>query len=142
MKYNYVISNGRTKELNIPDEWLEKQERLLSINRQEAIELWLSDEGYEVNEVVEELTAKAKANKTGVKGATSTKPRKKPERKPDLVKRELISFLHETLADNDLDLDCGTLKDVLTANPERVITFSLGSDKYELTLSKKRKPKS
>lgn len=140
MKYTFIADNGQQKTVNIDDAWIAKQCQLLRISKREAIEMWLSDEGYISNDTVTELTAAAKANGAGVTGA-STRPRKKPERKPDYTKRELISLLVETLDDNDLDLECGTLKNVEATNIERVIAFEIGSDKYELTLSKKRKPK-
>lgn len=143
MNYTFVMEDGNQKTVNIEDKWLIKQQNLLGITQKEAIEMWLSDEGYKINEVVEELTAKAKANKTGVKGAASSKPRKKPERKPDHTKRRLIDYLYECLTEDDLDLEiCECPKDVQVTNVERVVTFSIKDDNYELTLSKKRKPKS
>lgn len=140
MKYTFINKSGNSQTVEIQDDWIAKQMKLLHITKREAAEMWLSDEGYIDNEVVEELTQQAKTNGSGVKGA-STKPRKKPERKPDYTKRELIDFLYETLADHDLDLECGTLKDVEKVNIERIITFAIKDDRYELTLSKKRKPK-
>ena len=55
MKYDF---KGRT--INIPDEEIEKNMKVLDISKDEAIEMWLDDNDYTENEVVEELTKKAK----------------------------------------------------------------------------------
>lgn len=138
MKYTFINRGGNQQTVEIDDSWIAKNCKLLGITKREAIEMWLSDEGYIDNEVVAELTAAAKANKTGVQGA-STKPRKRPERKPDYTKRALIDgikefFLEQEFADFKV-------KDVEVTNVERMIAFSIGDDKYEVTLTKKRKPK-
>lgn len=141
MKYTFINpKDNKEKTVNIDDTWISKQCQLLRISKREAINMWLFDEGYISDDTVDELTARAKENKCGVKGAGSGQ-RKKPVRKPDMTKRELISFLYETLAAQDLNLKCGALKDVEVTNQERIIAFTIGKDKYELTLSKKRPPK-
>lgn len=58
MRYNF---NG--KMLNIPDKELEKSMKILGMSKEEAIEMWLEDEGYLDNEEQLELTKKAKENK-------------------------------------------------------------------------------
>lgn len=139
MKYTFINRSGNQQTVEIDDSWIRKNCQLLGITKREAIEMWLSDEGYIDNEVVQELTAAAKANKSGVQGA-STKPRKRPERKPDMTKRTIIKFLSDTLADESNELEC-KVKNVEITNIERMIAFAIGDDKYELTLTKKRKPK-
>lgn len=145
MKYTFSY-NGGTKTVNIDDAWIKKQCHLLGISKREAIEMWLSDEGYVENDTVRELTERATQNKCGVVGA-STKPRKKPERKPDYVKRAVIQTLKESLEEvaNFINEDGSDLApvphDIEVTNIERVISFTIGDDKYEVTLSKKRKPK-
>ena len=86
MKYDF---NGKT--INIPDAELEKSMKLLGLSKEEAIEMYLEDEGYLENEEVEELTKKAKANKINHE-AKADKPRKavKRERKPDVEKENII----------------------------------------------------
>lgn len=89
MTYNL---NG--KNIRIPDTEIEKHMKLLGISRDEAIQLWLEDEGYLENKIVEELTEKAKVNKVNHEAKTS-KPRKsvKRERKPDEEKENLLKPL-------------------------------------------------
>ena len=133
MKYTFTDDQGRPRMVVIPDEYIYTQKKTLGLSNKEAILLYLSDEGIIKNPAVEELTAKAKAN--GVSGAI--KSRKAPKRKEDPIKRNLIASLFdyldtETSAVNGID-------NVVIVNPERIISFTLGDDTYELTLSKKRK---
>ena len=138
MKYTFTDKNGRDRTISIPDAGI-VQGRKEKLTVEETIERYLSDEGYIVNDVVAELTAKAKV--AGVNGAgrqqgEKKKPRKAPQRKPDLIKRMLIEGLSKYMSEAYAEVE-----NVQVLNIERVIAFSIGEDKYELTLSKKRKPK-
>lgn len=140
MKHTFITAEGTEKTVNISDEVL-TQGRKEGLSVTGTIERYLSDEGYVVNETVAELTQKAKANGVNNAGRASgskTK-RKAPTRKPDETKRALIVLLNEMLHDvpaANLGVDS-----VEVTNIERMIAFSIGDDKYEITLSKKRKPK-
>lgn len=135
MKYTFE-HNGKQKTVTIEDEWLLKTKSSLKLSTKEAIELWMFDHDYVGNEEADALTEKAKASGAGVRAKGSTK-RKAPTRKPDETKRALIAYLKECVEGaEDIDID-----NVEVTNIERVIAFSIGDDKYELTLSKKRKPK-
>ena len=138
MKHTFITEAGTEKTINIPDEVL-AQGRKERLSVKETIERYLSDEGYIVNPTVAELTEKAKANKVNGAGRQKgeKKPRKAPQRKPDETKRELIRLLADLLADTEEP----AVENVQVTNIERMIAFSIGDDKYELTLSKKRKPK-
>ena len=83
-----------------------------------------------------ELTEKAKSNGINNAGKVSSGKRKAPTRKPDLVKRMLIEGLSKYMSEAYAEV-----KNVQVTNIERIIAFSIGDDNYELTLSKKRKPK-
>ena len=137
LKHTFINADGKPKTVTIPDEVL-AQGRKERLSVSETIERFLSDEGYVVNDTVAELTGKAKAN--GVNGAgrqssDTKKKRKAPQRKPDEVKRMLIEALENCI------LTLSMTENVQVTNIERMIAFSIGDDKYELTLSKKRKPK-
>lgn len=130
MTYNF---NG--KSIRIPDAEIEKSMKLLELSKDEAIQMWLEDEGYLENEVVEELTEKAKANKINHE-AKSDKPRKavKRERKPDEEKENLIEILANCLKNAGFDAEI--------TNKSKIIEFSVGENHYKLDLIKKRQPKS
>lgn len=136
MKHTFLY-NGTEKTVNIPDTVL-AQGRKEQLSVKETIERYLSDEGYIVDPTVEELTNKAKAagvNTAGRAQGASKKTRKAPVRKPDETKRMLIKSMESFLS------TLGPCENVEVTNIERIIAFTIGDDKYEVTLSKKRKPK-
>ena len=128
MTYNL---NG--KVIRIPDADIEKSMKLLKLSHDEAVQMWLEDEGYLENEVVEELTAKAKANKVG-HDAKTDKPRKKTEkvRKVDEEKKYLLNLLISAInAENCVD----------TVKNEAEFSFTFGENSYSVKLIKHRPPK-
>ena len=131
MKYTFTDDSGKQKTVAIPDDYISKSKKDLGLSTKEALDMYLADEGYITNPVVAELTAKAKAN--GVGGAT--KSRKAPKRKEDPIKRSLIKAIESFVN----EYDGGAADSVAVVNPERIVSFTLGNDTYELTLSKKRK---
>lgn len=134
MKYTFTTAEGKDKTVNIGDDVLAQGKRE-GLSVRETIDRFLSDEGYIVDPTVAALTDKAKANGVNNAGKTSSGKRKPPTRKPDETKRALIVAL------NDFLCDYAGAEDVTVTNIERIIAFSIGTDKYEITLSKKRKPK-
>ena len=129
MNYNF---NGKT--IRIPDAEIKKSMKLLNLSQDEAVQMWLEDEGYLENEVVEELTAKAKENKFNHEARTD-KPRKsiKRERKPDEEKENLIKILAECLESHGFETKI--------ANKSKLIEFNIGENHYKLDLIKQRQPK-
>lgn len=129
MTYNF---NG--KNVRIPDAEIEKNIEILNISKEEAIQMWLEDEGYLENETVEELTEKAKINKVNHE-AKSEKPRKsvKRERKPDEEKENLIKIVAESLENAGFTVEI--------TNKAKIIEFCVGENRYKLDLIRKRPPK-
>ena len=128
MKYTFADKDGKQRTVNIPDDDIKRAKSAYGLSNKEAIDMWLVDEGYLTNPVVEELNAKAKAN--GVKGGSK---KRTVRRKEDPIKRQLIATLFDSLKIWD------GIYNAEIRNPERIISFSLGHDTYEVTLSKKRK---
>ena len=139
MKYTFI--NGEKQQtVEIPDEVIKKHKRSLGCTTSEAINLFLFDEGYIDNDEVTKLTNKAKANGAG-KVKIGCK-RKAPSRKPDEVKRTLIQAFYQYLVSGQVSDALGVeVQEVEVVNQERIITFAIGEDNYEITLSKKRKAK-
>ena len=137
MKYEY---NGKT--LNIPDDFIQNAMKNLSIDEDEAIQLWLEDNDYEVNEEQMALDAKAKAN---VKVANIVKARavdpskKKTQRervkKEDPTKEGVIAALAKALP------ELANAENVTIVGGGGVITFTIGEDTYKLDLVRQRKAK-
>ena len=79
MPMKYTLPNG--KSVNIPDKEIEKNMKLLEISKDEAVEMWLEDEGYLDNEEQNELDEKAKKVRID-HGASAVDKTVKKEKKP------------------------------------------------------------
>lgn len=129
---NYVLENG--KNIRIPDAEIENNMRLLEISREEAIQMWLEDNDFQTNDVVEELTKKAKVNKIN-REAKADAPRKKVvrERKPDAEKEKLIEMLAIFLTNAGYPAEI--------TNKSKIIEFNVGENHYKLDLIRQRAKK-
>ena len=137
MKYEY---NGKT--LNIPDDFIQNAMKNLSIDEDEAIQLWLEDNDYEVNEEQMALDAKAKANvkvANIVKARAAELSKKKTQRervkKEDPTKEGVIAALAKALP------ELANAENVTIVNAGKLITFTIGEDTYKLDLVRQRKAK-
>lgn len=125
-----VEINGKRKE--IPESTISKNMEILGISRQEAIDMWLCDEGYQSCKEVEELTEKAK--QLPRKNAKSDKPRKKSSprtKKQDEIKVKIIKILANALENEGISVE--------VTNPGKIIEFSTDSADFKIDLIRKRK---
>ena len=129
---NYIINN---RNIHIPDEEIFKNMKILKISKEQAIQMYLEDEGYVINETVVELTKKAKENKVlkGAKAEKARKPRSK-ERKPDEEKEKIIKIVAAALENEGIPAQI--------TNISKIIEFSIENNHYKLDLIKKRVKKS
>ena len=135
----YTLSNG--KNIRIPDSEIEKNMKLLELTRDEAIQLYLEDEGYLENAEQEALCQKAKANvKVGniVKAKADPKPKSKTQservKKDDPAKEMIIAEIAEFLPK--------IATNIQVVDNRKIITFCIGDDTYKIDLTRTRKPKS
>lgn len=144
MKYTFTADNGKEKTVSIPDDYIRTNKKNLGLTTKEAIDLWLFDNDYIENAEADALTQAALASKGTNARVGGKSLRKAPVRKPDYTKRTLISEIKNSLEGLALDAGSGSIEvsNISIPNIERVVRFELGDDTYELTLSKKRKPKS
>ena len=135
LKMKYKFEN---KEINIPDEELDKLVDKLDISLYDAIDIWLEDNDYKMSEETKELEEKAKANKitATIHQAKSVekKEKKKVERKADQVKDNLIERLRDYLE------SIGFVNVVIT-KIGKIVEFDFEDDHYKLDLIRQRKPK-
>lgn len=115
--------------------------RLLEVSEQEAEEILAYDKAVEQGKkTVYDFTAEQEKQTRKYRQA-DRKPTAynftKRERKPNATKGGLIAELYEFLAKNSQF----STENVQITNKERQIAFSIGEDKFELTLVQKRKPK-
>lgn len=124
------------KSINIPDEEIEKSMKILELTKEEAIQMWLDDNNYTTNEVVETLTKKAKENKSALVGARANVENKKTERpkKDNPVKKEIINLLKNALKDYK-NLQINNIK---VENDTKIIIFSIDNREFKLDLIEKR----
>lgn len=134
----YTLENGKT--INISDKEVENSMKLLELTKEEAIQLWLEDNDYLVNEELEELDAKAKKVKIDHE-AQSTKPRKKSE-KPRTVKtsdekKALFEYLNKVLLEY-----CGNSNEKVEILKEnKLFSIKINEKNFKLDLIETRKPK-
>lgn len=130
--FDYKLENG--KVIRISEATISNLMKNLNIDREDAIQVYLEDEGYEINEEQEELTQKAKDNKitsTIHKAERKTKERKKVERKPNPDKEFLIQTLFEAL-------DIEGCENRVVENVGKIITFEFNGKKFKLDLVETR----
>ena len=127
MTYNF-----EGKNINIPDDEIEKSMKVLGISKEEAIDLWLCDNDYEEDEEAEALTVKAKAVKRYEK---ADKPRKATtkERKVDEEKKQLLNFCRIPIE--------GAGGIITNVKNEAEFSFTFGDNCYTVKLVKHRPPK-
>ena len=129
MKYTFTNMSGQEQTVDIPQDYIKQQMSSLRISTLEACKLFLYDEGYMPCEEAESIKSKGRKN---------TKPRKIDPTKSALV-NTFYAFLNDTdywHKETNQHID-----NVNITTIGRQITFTIDDDTYELTLSKKRKPK-
>ena len=141
-KFKYVVSNKvgyeivelNGKTYHIPQKEIENNMKILDLNKDEAIQMYLEDEGCIINQEQEELNTKAKGvvkPKAGDK--TQRKPREKVQ-KENPTKELIIAEIAKTLQ----ALGVSNLK---IENKAKIITFDYVNEQFKVDLIQKRKPK-
>ncbi len=121
------------KTIKIPDDIIDNYVNKLDLTIDEAIEMYLEDEGYSNNEEVEKLTKQAKENKAVKHEAKSDKPRAKVVKEvvnPD--KSDIILSIFDYLSCIEL------ISDIKITNPCKLIEFSYNNKQFKLDLIEKR----
>ena len=125
------------KKIRISDSEIENLVKGLNISTEQAIQIWLEDEGYLENEEQNSLDKKAKESKITATvhqaKSDSRKERKPRERKPDEEKEKIISNLAKFLENST--------ENVKITNISKIIEFDIGENHYKLDLVRQRKPK-
>lgn len=141
MQYNF---NG--KNIRIPDDEIKKSMKALELSKDEAIQMWLEDEGYLENEEQEALNKKAKENRitATIHQASAIDSKKKTQkertRKENPIKEALISEIVSFLPRFNLPNEQKVVN-VKVLNVGKLISFTVGEETYEIDLKQKRKPK-
>ena len=132
----YTLPNG--KNVNIPDDEIKKSMKALDLSKEDAIQMWLEDNDYEVNEEQAELDAKAKKVKID-HGASAVDKTEKKEKKP---RPKVASDEKKELFDEIFS----NLQDVYKQNAQivkenKLITVKIGEKVFKVDLIEQRAPK-
>ena len=131
----YTLSNG--KVVNIPDKEIEKSMKTLDLTKEDAIQMWLEDNDYEVNDEQEELDNKAK--KVKIQHGASAVDKTEKEKKPRVVKisdekqalfGEILSNLQDVYGEN-----------VQIVKENKLLTVKIGAKTFKIDLIEQRPPK-
>ena len=132
----YTLPNG--KNINIPDSEIKSHMANLQLTEEEAIQLYLEDEGYLDNDELEELDSKAKKVKIQ-HGASAVDKNEKKEKKPRTVKisdekqglfNNIYNFLVETY-DSSVEI----------IKENKLLTLKIGEKTFKVDLIEQRQPK-
>lgn len=134
-----MVYNLNGKNIKIPDEEIKKNMEILELSEDEAIQLYLEDEGYLENEEVAELTKRAKDSgiMSTIHGAKAEKPKAKieRERKENPTKERIIAEIGKFLCQLD------GISGVNIANIGKIIEFECENKHFKLDLIQKREKK-
>ena len=132
----YTLPNG--KNVNIPDEEIKKSMKALDLTKEDAIQMWLEDNDYEVNEEQAELDAKAKKVKIdhGASAMDKTKSKEKKPR-PKVASDEKKELFDEIFSN---------LQDIYKENAriekeKKLIIVKIGEKTFKIDLIEQRAPK-
>ena len=130
-----MIIKIKDKDINISDKEIDKLVDTLGISVEEAIQIWLEDNDYEVNEEVERLTKQAKDNKitATIHGAQKVRTKREVVRKEDPDKEWLIQQLADTLSKLGISYK--------VTNIGKIIEFEYNNNSYKIDLVKRRPAK-
>ncbi len=130
-----MIIKIKDKDININDKEIDKLVDTLGISVEEAIQIWLEDNDYEVNEEVERLTKQAKDNKitATIHGAQKVRTKREVVRKEDPDKEWLIQQLADTLGKLGISYE--------VTNIGKIIEFEYNNNSYKIDLVKRRPAK-
>lgn len=131
----YTLENGKT--VNIPDKEIEKSMKALELSKEEAIQLWLEDNDYEVNEEQVALDEKAKKVKIN-RGASAIDKTKKEKKERKVVASdekqalfgEIYLHLKEIFGDN-----------VEIVKENKLLTVTQGTKVFKVDIVEQRPPK-
>lgn len=114
----------------------------LGLSREDAEQLWEDDQADFIGEEGEEMTQKAKQIR---RYEQADKPRAKAtkEKKLDNEKVKILEWILDRLVDRHrlIEEDEWDFENVVIANPQKEITFTVGGNAYTLNLIKHRPKK-
>ena len=128
------------KKIRIPDGDILRLKSTMKISAEEAVKIWLEDEGILHNEEQENLCKKAKdsgimrtIHGASAKTAETTPTQRERVKKENPTKGKIIAEIAKLLIE--------FANNVNVTNPEKLIEFTMNGNDYKLDLTQKRKKK-
>lgn len=128
------------KKIRIPDGDILRLKSTMKISAEEAVKIWLEDEGILHNEEQENLCKKAKdsgimrtIHGASAKTAETTPTQRERVKKENPTKGKIITEIAKLLTE--------FADSVNVTNPEKLIEFTMNGNDYKLDLTQKRKKK-
>ena len=131
----YTLKSG--KVVNIPDKEIEKSMKALDLSKEDAIQMWLEDNDYEINEEQAELDSKAKKVKIQHGASAVDKSTKEKKERKVIVsdeKQALFSDIYQNLVDI-----YGESVEIIKEN--KLLTVKIGAKTFKIDLIEQRPPK-
>ena len=131
----YTLKNG--KVVNIPDKEIEQSMKVLELTKEEAIEMWLEDNDYEVNE--EQVALDEKAKKVKIQhGASAVDKQTKEKKERKVVASDEKQALFDNIYHNLVEIYGGTVEIV---KENKLLTLKIGQKTFKVDLIEQRPPK-
>lgn len=130
----YTLPNR--KIINIPDAEIERAMKNLELTRDEAVQMWLEDNDYEVNDEQEALDEKAKKVKIQ-HGAVADKERKPAKERTTKVSDEKKELFHKIYSEL---LTYGN-SNVTVSKENKLIQVKIGEKIFKIDIIEQRPPK-
>lgn len=131
------LENGTN--VSVPNTTIDNYVNKYNLTKEEAVTLWLEDNEYISNPVVEELEKKAKKNKISRdarKISTKTEKRTR-EKKENPVKKEIIGQIY-----NLFKVEYGDIMTISLRNDEKYIDLTIEDRNFTINLVEHRKRES
>lgn len=130
----YTLENGKT--VTIPDKEIEKYQKSLDLSEIDAIDLWLEDHDYQVNEEQNALDEKAKKCKVDhdiIKEVTKKTHTVHISDEKKAVFEELSNFLNNFCENHNATVD------ILKEN--KLFSLNYGGKTFKIDIIEQRPPK-
>lgn len=137
----YTLPNK--KVVNIPDCEIEKSMKNLELTKEEAIQLWLEDNDYEINEEQEALNEKAKKVKIQ-HGAVADKERKPAKERTTKVSDEKKALFESILHNLDRCITenvCVDKENITVLKENKLIQVKIGDKIFKIDIIEQRPAK-
>jgi hypothetical protein len=133
----YKTTNG--KSVSIPTKEIDSLVSTLGITENEAVELWLTDNGYEENE--EQVELDEKASKVRIDKDAYTETEKKPRKKPEIKVSDEKKALFDSILTNLTRCEGVELENIKVLNENKLISVEINGITFKIDLVQCRKGK-